>query len=237
MVYAGLCGLAFGSFLTVVVERVPRGESLVPRGSRCPRCLTPLAPSDNIPVASWLMLRGRCRACGEPIPARYVLLELAMGAVFLAAALRLGVDATLPAFLFVIVLHAAVAAIEHQGDVVPMRELHRASAAVGVAFVLAAAIGDHWTDLLRGVAGAGALVMVFLTARRLSSRVTTADVKLSALTGLALAWAGWLQLGAGLAATLVVGLAPRPRRGERRAGVGALLTLGLVIGLLVMGSK
>lgn len=85
---AGCLGLAVGSFLNVVVYRVPRGESIVKPRSRCPSCQTPILDRDNIPVVSWMLLRGRCRACKTSISARYPLIELATGAAFaLAAAL------------------------------------------------------------------------------------------------------------------------------------------------------
>ncbi len=86
-------GAAIGSFLNVVFYRVPRHESIVSPGSACPNCETPIAARDNIPIVSWLLLRGKCRTCGEPISGRYPLVELAAGfvgsAVFLAAAVAL----------------------------------------------------------------------------------------------------------------------------------------------------
>jgi len=85
-----LFGLLFGSFANVVSWRLPRGESLVRPGSHCPRCDAPIAWYDNIPVLSWLVLRGRCRQCSEPISARYPLVEAASGALFLLAALVWG---------------------------------------------------------------------------------------------------------------------------------------------------
>lgn len=81
-VFAGLLGLAIGSFLNVVAYRVPRGESVSHPRSRCPRCQTSIAWYDNVPVASWLMLHGKCRACHGPISARYPLIELGTGALF-----------------------------------------------------------------------------------------------------------------------------------------------------------
>lgn len=159
-----------------------------------------------------------------------------MGALFVVAAVRLGIDATLPAFLLVVLLHAAVTGIEHQGQVVPLREL-RVASAVGVgAFVLAGAIGDQWPHFGRGVAGGAAFALVLWAMRRVSSRVTAADVELGALTGLALAWAGWLNMGVGLAGALVACLGRRRWGRGPQAGVGSLLTFGLVIGLLVVGS-
>lgn len=82
-----LLGLAYGSFLTVAIHRVPSGESLVRPRSRCPSCGVPIRNVDNIPVISWLLLRGRCRSCGTRISAVYPLTELASGALFVAVAL------------------------------------------------------------------------------------------------------------------------------------------------------
>src|SRR6266536_3663901 len=78
----GLVGLAFGSFLTVVTHRVPRGESPVAPRSRCPSCGTQLRNLDNVPLLSWVVLRGRCRACGARISAVYTLTELLTGGLF-----------------------------------------------------------------------------------------------------------------------------------------------------------
>ncbi|MGH3452480.1 MAG: prepilin peptidase, partial [Haloechinothrix sp.] len=79
-------GLIFGSFLAVVIGRLPRGESIVRPRSRCPACGAEIRARDNIPVVSWLLLRGRCRACGARISVEYPLTELATGALFAAAA-------------------------------------------------------------------------------------------------------------------------------------------------------
>src|SRR5512145_1441347 len=85
--WAALFGATVGSFLNVVVARLPAGESVVHPRSRCPRCRSPIAWYDNVPVLSWLLLRARCRACGSPISARYPLVELAgAGAAWLAVA-------------------------------------------------------------------------------------------------------------------------------------------------------
>jgi len=81
-------GACLGSFINVVAYRLPREESLVFPGSRCPSCGRPIAPYDNIPILSWLLLRGRCRRCGKPISARYPLVELLMASVSLAVWLR-----------------------------------------------------------------------------------------------------------------------------------------------------
>src|SRR5579884_4281109 len=93
-------GLAIGSFLNVVIWRVPRGESVVRPGSHCPSCDAEISPRDNVPVVSWLLLRGRCRHCGAAISRRYPLVELATGVLFVALALRIGAHPSLPAYLY-----------------------------------------------------------------------------------------------------------------------------------------
>jgi leader peptidase (prepilin peptidase) / N-methyltransferase len=87
VVIAFLLGAAIGSFLNVAISRLPKGESVVHPGSHCPECGAPVAPRDNIPIVSWLLLRGRCRSCGWRIPVRYLLVELATGLMFAAVAL------------------------------------------------------------------------------------------------------------------------------------------------------
>src|SRR5580698_10882181 len=95
----GLFGLAVGSFLNVVIYRVPRGESIVSPPSACPGCGTPIAPRDNVPVLSWVILRGHCRHCQASISLQYPLVELATAALFAGTAARFGYDWALPAYL------------------------------------------------------------------------------------------------------------------------------------------
>ncbi len=83
--FAGVLGAIFGSFLNVVIHRLPRHESVVPPASHCPGCDTPVRPYDNIPILSWLLLRGHCRGCGEPISPRYPLVEAGTAALCVGA--------------------------------------------------------------------------------------------------------------------------------------------------------
>jgi leader peptidase (prepilin peptidase)/N-methyltransferase len=83
-----LLGLAFGSFLNVCIHRLPRGLSVVHPGSACPVCKQPIRPYDNIPVLSWLILRGRCRHCKTSISPRYLVVELLTAVLFLACYLQ-----------------------------------------------------------------------------------------------------------------------------------------------------
>jgi len=111
----GLFGLLFGSFANVVIWRVPRKESIARPGSHCPGCDAPIAWYDNIPVVSWLVLRGRCRHCHKPIALRYPLVEAASGALFVAAALVWGpgARALFGAALFWFLLALSLIDLEH----------------------------------------------------------------------------------------------------------------------------
>lgn len=85
-----LFGIVIGSFLNVCISRIPEGLSIVAPGSRCPRCLTPIKPYDNVPILGWLWLRGKCRSCALPISPMYPLIELATGLLFVACYLSFG---------------------------------------------------------------------------------------------------------------------------------------------------
>jgi leader peptidase (prepilin peptidase)/N-methyltransferase len=114
--FAFLFGLAVGSFLNVVVHRLPRGESIVRPRSRCPHCGAPISARDNVPLLSWLWLRGRCRHCGGPISLRYPAFELTTGALFAAIGWRYGpsVEALLWMGFAAALLAAAAIDFEHQ---------------------------------------------------------------------------------------------------------------------------
>jgi leader peptidase (prepilin peptidase)/N-methyltransferase len=116
---AGVLGLLVGSFLNVVIHRMPRGESIVRPASRCPRCGRPVAPWENVPVLSYLFLRGRCRGCRTPIGWRYPAVELGTGLLFAAIAARHGVSPL--AFLYLAFAAALVAAalIDAEHRIIP----------------------------------------------------------------------------------------------------------------------
>src|ERR687894_95877 len=120
---AALGGAMVGSFLNVVIHRLPRGESLVRPRSRCPECGRQIASYDNVPLVSWLMLRGRCRGCGTRIPARYPLIELLCAAAFAVTVAVRGADSGLLLELPFVALLIAVAAIDLEHRIVPNRIL------------------------------------------------------------------------------------------------------------------
>jgi leader peptidase (prepilin peptidase)/N-methyltransferase len=100
-----LFGMVIGSFLNVCIARIPEGLSIVSPGSRCPRCLTPIKPYDNVPVLGWLWLRGKCRSCGLPISPMYPLIEFATGLLFVACYLAFDITpATFKWLLFVCII-------------------------------------------------------------------------------------------------------------------------------------
>ena len=206
VVVCGLFGLLIGSFLNVVIWRVPRGESVVRPPSHCPGCDAPIAPVDNIPVVSWLMLRGRCRHCGNPISPRYPAVELLTGLLFAGAAAFFGPVAQLPAYLYLCAVGVALALIDLDVKRLP-DVLTLPSYAVGIA-LLAVASGVHrdgWS-FARGLIGMAALFAFYFAVAVIAPRgMGFGDVKLSGVIGLYLAWLGWAQLAVGAFAAFVVG--------------------------------
>jgi leader peptidase (prepilin peptidase)/N-methyltransferase len=190
--FATLMGLVVGSFLNVVVWRVPRGESVVSPPSHCPRCDTPISPRDNVPVLSWLLLRGRCRHCGNPISARYPLVEAGTALVFGALALRLGADWALPAFLYLGAVCVALALIDLDHKRLP-NVLTLPSYVVGVVLLGLAALLSHDPGaFVRALIGMAILYAVyFLLAFAYPAGMGFGDVKLAGVLGLYLGWLGW----------------------------------------------
>ena len=191
-VVCGALGLAVGSFLNVVIYRVPRKESVVRPRSHCPECGTQLAERDNIPVVSWVLLRGRCRTCGEAISGRYPLVELGTAALFVAAALRFGLDWVLPAYLVFFASLVVITFIDLEHYIIPNRVLYPTIFVSVPLLVIAAAAQSEWGNLERAVVGAVVAWVFFLVLHLVSPRgMGFGDVRLSFLLGLFL---GWLDL-------------------------------------------
>ena len=217
-VLCGVLGLVIGSFLNVVIWRVPRDESIVSPPSHCPNCNNPIAPRDNVPVISWLVLRGRCRHCGNPISARYPLVELATGLLFATFALKFGAHAVLPAYLYLAGVGVALAMIDFDHHRLP-DALTLPSYPVALAlFGIAAATDVGHTPFLRGLEGLGALFGFYaLLWLVYPAGMGLGDVKMSGLLGLYLGWLGWGQLVIGAFAAFVVG---------GLVGIGVILFVG-----------
>jgi leader peptidase (prepilin peptidase) / N-methyltransferase len=206
-------GLVFGSFLTVVVHRIPLKESIVTGRSKCPSCGRVIAARDNIPVVSWLLLRGRCRNCGHRISPRYPLIELATAGLFVGAALafdRTLVQAMMAAFLAVM-LALAIIDVEHR--LIPNRITY--PAVVGFAVVIG--IGDlagggvNFVHALSGLGayGGGLLLIALISPRGMGM----GDVKLGALVGLVLGSLSLPRVGVAAGVAILAG------------GVGAIVAL------------
>lgn len=240
LIVASLYGLVVGSFLNVAVHRVPAGLSVVSPRSACPTCGTSISARDNLPLVSWVVLRGRCRTCSEPISARYPAVELLTGVAFAAMALRFGPSWELPAFCVLMAGLVTVSAIDLDCRRIPTKVL-RATAAAGLPFLLLSAMveADPW-PVLRIVAGAaGAYGVLFLVHVVSPKGMGFGDVRLSGLLGAFLGWLspGHVPLGlmAGFLYGSVVGVGVLiARRGDRRTALpfGPFLALGAVTAIL-----
>lgn len=219
-VLAGLFGLLFGSFLGMVVYRVPRKESIVRPRSRCPGCGTEIRPIDNIPVISWLILGGKCRHCKTKISARYPAAEALTALLWVLAVVRLGTcDGCRPmdaiAFLPFLWALVALSLIDLEHKLIPNRILYPFLGAGIVLIAIAAATGPGWGAFGRAAGGAAASFAVFNIIHFISpGGMGYGDVRLSGLIGLYLGYLGWGRIYAGFL-------------------LGFLL--GAVVGLLLMG--
>lgn len=229
-----LFGLLIGSFLTVVAHRVPRGESVVGGRSHCPACGAQIAAYDNVPVFSWLLLRGRARCCGAPISPRYPLTELATGALYAATVLVLWGDAgsVVLGIAFVTML-IAIALTDLERRIIPNKIL-LVGAIAGVAI---AAVADPGSLPEKAIAAAAAGGLLFAVALAYPRGMGMGDVKLAAVMGLYLGRSVAPALLIAFAVGALFGMALMALRGAtaRKQAVpfGPFLALGGVAGLLV----
>jgi len=255
-VAAGVLGLLIGSFLGVVIDRVPAGASILAPPSACDACGHRIRWYDNVPVVSWLVLRGRCRDCGAPIGARHPLTELGTGLAFAAVALGLAPDGLLPAparlpdaaqwlvllaFLLFAACGIALAIIDAELRRLPTPII--VTGVVGVAVLLAgtAAIRGDLGSVLTSLGASLAMGAIFLVIALIRpDGMGLGDVRLAVLIGLVTGWVGWsTAVLAFLSAFLLGALAGLgvllARRGDRRTAIpfgpwmlaGAWLGIGL----------
>ena len=232
---AALFGLLIGSFLNVVAWRLPRGESLIKPRSKCPGCQTQLKAYDNIPLFSWLVLRGRCRGCGEKISARYPVVEAVTAALYVAVvavkfddALQVALGLALVTFL------VPIAVIDLDLKRIP-------NALTGPAAVVAVVLGaifepSYLPEQL--IAGAAALLFFFLPALVHKKGMGMGDVKLAGVLGLYLGWAVVPGLFIALILGVVAGTAIIAMKGVsegRRVKVpfGPFMAVGALIAFFV----
>ena len=229
---AAVLGAVFGSFLNVVAYRLPRGESLSRPRSRCPGCLTPVRPYDNVPVLSWLLLRGRCRACREPISARYPLVEAGTGALCALVVLAKGPDEDALLGLALVLLLVPVALIDLDHQIIPNR-LMLIGAALAPTLVLLTAPDVLVEHVVAACAAGGFFLVAVLAYPR---GMGMGDVKLAFVLGLFLGRDVGPALFLALIAGTLVGAAVIARKGVadgRRTKVpfGPFLALGAVVAL------
>ena len=190
-VVCSILGLAVGSFLNVVVHRVPRGESVVRPPSRCPGCGSSLAVRDNVPVLSWVLLKGRCRTCGTGISVRYPAIELVTAVRFAVTAARIGAEPELAAVLVVVAGFIAISAVDLERFIVPNKILYPTLFIAAPLLVLAGAIDGRWTDVrqaaIGGVVGFGLLLPINLVN---PAGMGFGDVRLAGLIGMTVGWLG-----------------------------------------------
>ena len=238
----GLFGLLIGSFLNVVIWRVPRNESIVAPPSHCPGCDTPIAPRDNIPLLSWILLRGKCRHCGEPISARYPAVELLTGLLFAAVGARFADDAwVLPAYLVFTAGLVALSIIDLDTFLLPNRVLYPVGFIAVPLLFLGSLLGDDLSDFWRALLGGAAAFAVFYVIHFISPRgMGFGDVRLSFLLGCFLGWLSWWHVFFGLFAGFLYGAvvgvamiaAGRHKRGKH-IPFGPFLAAGAMTFILV----
>ncbi|TPW71718.1 A24 family peptidase [Schumannella sp. 10F1B-5-1] len=249
----GALGLAIGSFLNVVIYRVPNGLSVVRPASACPGCDTPIQGRDNVPLLSWLLLGGRCRSCRMRISARYPAIEAVTGLAFVGVALvfapaivtadspakAVAAALVLGALLYFAAISVALTMIDVDVHRLPNAIVYPAYPVLAVALVAAAIVGGEPGALLPALIGAaGSLLFYFILAFAYPGGMGLGDVKLAGAVGMLLGFFGWPQLAVGVAAAFVLGgifgvVLIAIRRGGRKTGIpfGPWMLLGAWIGI------
>lgn len=242
-VVLGVLGLAVGSFLNVVIHRVPDGHSIVRPPSACPGCGTPISARDNIPILSWLLLRGRCRTCGMRISARYPLVELLNAVVWLALAWWALAADQVPLLPWLLVLGSACVAltfIDLEHHRLPDAIVLKLYPAGLVGLALAGLLSGAW-PLATAAIGVAAWVVViggvwFVSGGR---GMGFGDVKLAPILGATLGWVGVSAAVIGLFSAFALGalvgiVLILARRAGRKSAIpfGPFLVVGAAIGLV-----
>ncbi len=228
--FAGVFGAVFGSFLNVVAYRLPRHESLLAPRSRCPSCGTPVKPYDNIPVLSYVLLRGHCRSCGVHISPRYPLVEALTAALCFGAVLAHSSAVGIALSVLLILLVVPAALIDLEVRLIPNR-LTAAGAVLAIALGLALDPAGEPERLIAAAAAGGFLLLAALAH---PGGMGMGDVKLAAVMGLCLGRAVAAAVLVALLAGVLVGMAVMARKGTREGRrttipFGPFLALGALI--------
>jgi leader peptidase (prepilin peptidase)/N-methyltransferase len=241
IVFCAVLGLVVGSFLNVVIYRVPRKESIVSPGSACPACTTLILSRDNIPVLSWLALRGKCRTCKSPISMRYPLIEMACAALFAGAAARMGFRADLPAVIALLGGLLALACIDFEYLRLPKSIVYVTLAMLVVALVPVAALDHEWRRLLVATLCAIAWSAAFFVLNLVSPRLLGfGDVRLALVLGFGLGWLGVRYVLLAFFAANLVGavigavlIATKTIKKDQPVPYGVFLALGAAIAIYI----
>jgi leader peptidase (prepilin peptidase)/N-methyltransferase len=252
---AGLLGLAVGSFLNVVVHRVPAGLSVVRPASRCPKCGAPIRARHNVPVLGWLLLRGRCADCGTPISPRYPLVEAGTAVLFVLVALLCYLRSELPllpALAYLAAIGVALALIDIDTHRLPNVIVLPSYPVLAVLLTGASVVSGDGGALARAGLGAAALLGFYLAITLVyPAGMGWGDVKLAGLLGGVLGYLGWAELLVGGFAGFLFGAVAgvvviATGRGTRRSalpfgpfmilGAAAGITLGGWVGALYLGA-
>jgi leader peptidase (prepilin peptidase)/N-methyltransferase len=230
--FTGFFGAIMGSFLNVVVYRLPRSESLVRPASRCPGCGTPIKPYDNVPIISWVLLRGRCRSCKTAIPARYPFVEGLTALLCVAAVVAGGPTATIALNVTFILLLVPISAIDLEHRIIPNR-LTALGALLAVGIGAALDPSGEPERLIAGAAAGGALLLAALA---YPAGMGMGDVKLAAVMGLFLGSAVAPAMLIALLAGVLFGtfvMASKGTRAGRKTAVpfGPFLAFGSLVAI------
>jgi len=229
---AAVLGALIGSFLNVVIYRLPAGQSLLTPGSRCPSCGAPVRAFDNVPVMSWLVLRGRCRSCGASISPRYPAVELLTAVCFAAVVAVRGFDDGLWLELPFVASLIALAGIDLDHKLLPNRIVYP-MAAYGLVVSLLVVTDDFPEHLIAGV---GAFAFLLLAVLAYPSGMGMGDVKLAGAMGLYLGVSVIPALLAAFLTGTVFGLGVIAREGaqarKKAVPFGIFLAIGGVVGVL-----
>ena len=249
LVLLALFGLAIGSFLNVVIVRVPSGESLVRPPSKCPLCEHEIAARDNIPVLSWVLLKGRCRYCGEPIPAGYPLVEAGNAALWVLSGVVFGASAEVVPYALLFSVLLALSVIDLELYILPNKITYPSILASMVVIPVMAVVAtdDPAAAILGAVIGAvgfAGFLLVLLLAWELILRkegMGMGDVKLAILLGLWIGYINPLLCLFALIASSVIGLIVGAgilvvRRESRPFPFGPWLALGSILVIVCSGA-
>jgi leader peptidase (prepilin peptidase)/N-methyltransferase len=251
---AGVFGVMVGSFLNVVIYRVPIGKSVVYPASACPNCGSGIHAYDNIPVLSWLALRGKCRSCSEPISARYPIVEAGVGLLFFVVSLPLAASVVavqptaemiastmvLVAFLYLAAISVALSFIDIEHHTLPNAIVLPAYVVAAVLFSAASILTGDYAALIRAGIGLAAMGIGYLAIALIwKGGMGLGDVKLAGALGLYLGWSGWGSLIIGSLGAFILGgifgiVLIIARKSTRKSGIpfGPWMVFGAWVGIL-----